>query len=62
MIHFMPLSTRQHCPNCLLFDHTAEECALNNPRPGKDLGSPGSAMRCEEKHMKGGYEERQGSG
>ena len=49
---------RQCCPNCLLPDHLAEECALYNPRPMTELGiAPvGSVMRggYEEKHAKGG--------
>jgi len=49
---------RQCCPNCLLPDHSAEECALYNPRPMAETGiAPvGSVMRggYEEKPVKGG--------
>lgn len=61
---FLAYGTRkQCCPNCLLPDHIAEECALYNPKPTNESGPSGSTIRHGERsHVKGGYEEKHGRG
>ena len=49
---------RQSCPNCILPDHTGQECALHNPRPAPAIGgSTGTHTTYHEKHSRY-FEER----